>query len=230
GCRHARGNRRPAAAARPGMAGLARTGGPGAGLRPRHRLAQRGAVRFPQAPARLPGDRLTGLLPLRDRGPGPHFPGSSKMQFSMSALRRLLAGLAFGCLALSTAMADAATSAPEPIATRIGKAVEAWTGGRYQAKSVNATPIEGLYEVRIFNDLFYVDEAARHSLVEGEMIDMQSSRNITRDRLDEILAIDFSALPLDLALKQVVGKGSRRIALFEDPNCGYCRKLRADLA
>src|SRR5690606_30737545 len=50
------------------------------------------------------------------------------------------------------------------------------------------------------------------------------------DRLDEILAIDFSKLPLDLAMKQVIGKGSRRIALFEDPNCGYCRKLRADLA
>lgn len=152
------------------------------------------------------------------------------MQFSIPALRRLLAGLAFGCLALSTAMADAPAPAPEPVATRIGKAVEAWTEGRYQATSISATPVKGLYEVRIFNDLFYVDEAARHIMVQGEIIDMQSNSNITRDRLDEILSIDFSKLPLDLALKQVVGKGSRRIALFEDPNCGYCRKLRADLA
>ncbi|MEB2319046.1 MAG: DsbC family protein [Pseudomonadota bacterium] len=152
------------------------------------------------------------------------------MQFSMALLRRLFTAIALGCFALSAAMADAPTAAPEPAAGNIRKAVEAWTGGRYQAASVNTTPIKGLYEVRIFNDLFYVDEAARYIMVEGEMIDMQSSRNITRDRLDEILAIDFSKLPLDLALKQVVGKGSRRIALFEDPNCGYCRKLRADLA
>lgn len=149
------------------------------------------------------------------------------MQFSMPALRRLIAIVALGCLALS---ATAAEPAPAPTADNIRKAVEAWTNGRYKAESVNNTPIKGLYEVRIFNDLFYVDEAARHIMVEGEMIDMQSSRNITRDRLDEILAIDFSKLPLDLALKQVIGKGSRRIALFEDPNCGYCRKLRADLA
>jgi len=152
------------------------------------------------------------------------------MKFSMATLRRLLGVLALACLGLSTAVADAPASAPEPIAERIGKAVHAWTGGRYEAESVKVTPIQGLYEVRIFNDLFYVDEAARYIMVEGEMIDMQSSRNITRDRLDEILAIDFSSLPFDLALKQVVGNGSRRIALFEDPNCGYCRKLRADLA
>lgn len=154
------------------------------------------------------------------------------MLFPISALRRLLAGLVLGlgCIALAPAMADAATPAPAAVASRIGKAVEAWTGGRYQVESVNLTPVKGLYEVRIFNDLFYVDEAARHIMIEGELIDMQSSRNITRDRLDEILAIDFSSLPFDLALKQVVGNGSRRIALFEDPNCGYCRKLRADLA
>jgi thiol:disulfide interchange protein DsbC len=152
------------------------------------------------------------------------------MHFPLSALRRLLATLVVGWLAVSPALADSAKPAPEPVAGRIGKAVEAWTGGRYQVESVSLTPVKGLYEVRIFNDLFYVDESARYIMVEGEMIDMQSSRNITRDRLDEILAIDFSALPLDLALKQVVGKGSRRIAIFEDPNCGYCRKLRADLA
>ncbi len=158
------------------------------------------------------------------------------MQFSMSALRRLFAGLVFGCLVASSAMADTGAPAPEAIAKRIGDTVEAWTrrtslhGRGFQVESVLTTPLKGMYEVRIVNDLFYVDESARYIMIGGDMIDMQSNQNITRDRLDEILAIDFSSLPFDLALKQVVGKGSRRIALFEDPNCGYCRKLRADLA
>src|SRR5690606_36467968 len=146
--------------------------------------------------------------------------------------RRLLAGLVLGlgCIALAPAMADSATPAPAAVASRIGKAVEPWTGGRYQVESVNLTPVKGLYAVRIFNHLFYVIERARHIMSEGERIDMQWSRDITRARLDEILAINLSSLPFDLALKQVVGNGSRRIALFEDPNCGYRRKLRADLA
>lgn len=149
---------------------------------------------------------------------------------SASFFTRLLTCLALCVVITSVRAADAPPPAPEPVAKAIRTAVEKWTEGRYQPSSVSTTPLEGLYEVRIFNDLFYIDEAARYIMVGGELIDMQSNRNLTRDRLDQILAIDFSALPLDLALKQVVGKGRRRIALFEDPNCGYCRKLRADLA
>ncbi len=158
------------------------------------------------------------------------------MRFPMPALRRFLAGFVLACLALSPAMADAAKPAPDAIAKRISETVEAWTrstnpyGRGFKVESVHTTPMAGMYEVRIVNDLFYVDEAARFIMIGGELIDMQSNQNITRDRLDEILAIDFAALPFDLALKQVVGKGTRRIALFEDPNCGYCRRLRADLA
>jgi thiol:disulfide interchange protein DsbC len=154
------------------------------------------------------------------------------MHVPKPAMRRLMQVLALlaALAAPGLAVAQAPAAAPEPVAAKIRAAVAEWTGGRYKADSVRATPVAGLYEVRIFNDLFYVDEAARHILVEGDLIDMRSSRNLTRERLDEILAISFDALPLDLALKQVRGDGSRRIALFEDPNCGYCKKLRADLA
>src|SRR5690606_17171881 len=179
----------------------------GARLRPRNRLARGGALRIPQAPARRPGDRLSGLLPFRHRGDGPLRPGSSAMRFPMPALRRFLAGFVLACLALSPAMADAAKPAPDAIAKRISETVEAWTrstnpyGRGFKVESVHTTPMAGMYEVRIVNDLFYVDEAARFIMIGGELIDMQSNQNITRDRLDEILAIDFAALPFDLALK-----------------------------
>lgn len=144
-------------------------------------------------------------------------------------LLRILVLAAF-CFAIPAWAAEPPPKAPEAVTAKIRDAVSAWTKGRYKVDEVRRTPVEGLYEVRIFNDLFYVDAAARYILVEGELIDMQSSRNLTRDRLDQILSIKFSDLPLDLAIKQVHGKGTRRIALFEDPNCGYCKKLRADLA
>ncbi len=45
-----------------------------------------------------------------------------------------------------------------------------------------------------------------------------------------ISAISFDSLPLESAIKIVSGNGSRRIAIFEDPNCGYCKRLERDLA
>jgi thiol:disulfide interchange protein DsbC len=55
-------------------------------------------------------------------------------------------------------------------------------------------------------------------------------KNITEERLQKLSAIKFSELPLALAVKQVRGDGKRVLATFEDPNCGYCKKLARDLA
>ncbi len=112
---------------------------------------------------------------------------------------------------------------------RIGKAVEAFANGRFKVDEVRTTPLPGIFEVRIQNELLYVDEKARYMFYGGDLIDLSERRNLTRERVEELLSIDFRELPLDLALVQRIGKASRRIAVFEDPNCGYCRKLRADL-
>jgi thiol:disulfide interchange protein DsbC len=89
--------------------------------------------------------------------------------------------------------------------------------------------VPGIYEVRIQSDLVYVDEKGQYLFYSGDLIDMRSQRNLTRERVEELLTIDFKTLPLDLAIQQKIGDGKRVIAVFEDPNCGYCRKLRADL-
>ncbi len=124
----------------------------------------------------------------------------------------------------------AAPAASAEVAKAIKEAIETWTSNRYKVDEVRRTPIPGMYEARIGSDLFYVDEKAQYIFMEGHMLDMKNNRDLTRERLDEVLAINFKDLPLELAIKQVNGKGTRRIALFEDPNCGYCKKLRADLA
>ena len=94
---------------------------------------------------------------------------------------------------------------------------------------MRTTPLGDLFEVRIGNDLLYVDRTGRYILVEGEMVDMRTNRNLTRERMQEVLSIDFSILPLAKAMKQVNGAGKRTLVLFEDPNCTYCKRLRADL-
>ncbi|HXE49130.1 MAG TPA: DsbC family protein [Ramlibacter sp.] len=93
---------------------------------------------------------------------------------------------------------------------------------------VSKTPMPGLFEVRIGTDLYYTD-ADGNFLVLGQIIDTRQKRNLTEERQDKLLAIDFSALPVKDAFTIVRGNGKRKIALFEDPNCGYCKKFERDL-
>lgn len=126
--------------------------------------------------------------------------------------------------------AGAARPADPPGTSQVRTSVEDWLKGRYQVDEIRGTPLPGIWEVRIGNDLIYVDDKGRHAFVEGNLIDMRSNRNLTRERVEELMTIDFGTLPLNLAMKQVVGNGKRVMAVFEDPNCGYCRQLRKDLA
>ena len=93
---------------------------------------------------------------------------------------------------------------------------------------VNKTPMPGLFEVRVGTDLYYAD-ADGNFLVLGQLIDTRQQKNLTEERQDKLLAIDFSALPVKDAFTIVRGNGKRKIALFEDPNCGYCKKFERDL-
>lgn len=131
-------------------------------------------------------------------------------------------------LAAAPAQAQGAPAA-DPAIARVKAAMEGFVKGRYKVEDVRKTPLPGIYEVRIGNDLLYVDERGQYLFYEGDLIEMKTQRNLTRERVEELLAIDFRTLPLDLAIKQVSGNGKRVVAVFEDPNCGYCKRLRADL-
>jgi thiol:disulfide interchange protein DsbC len=93
---------------------------------------------------------------------------------------------------------------------------------------VRKTSQLGLYEIRLGNQLFYTDEKAKY-IFDGNIIEAQSGINLTEERMSVITAINFSELPLDLAVKTVRGNGKRILATFEDPNCGYCKVLAKDM-
>ena len=125
---------------------------------------------------------------------------------------------------LATALLASCVDAQNTVEANIKKALEPRLGGA-TIESVKETPYGGLYEVRVAGDILYTDKKGEY-LVIGQVYDVKSSRNLTRERLDDINKIKFSDLPLEMALKQVKGNGKRVIAVFEDPNCGYCKRLR----
>ncbi len=84
---------------------------------------------------------------------------------------------------------------------------------------VRPTAMQGLYEVRIGTDVFYTDAKGNY-VIQGELIDTKARRNLTEDRINKLTAVDFSELPLKDAFTIVRGDGKRKVAVFEDPNCG----------
>lgn len=93
---------------------------------------------------------------------------------------------------------------------------------------VSKTPMPGLWEVRVGNDILYTDDGGNY-IIQGSLIDTKQKRNLTEERMDKLLAINFSDLPLKDAFTIVRGNGKRKLAVFEDPNCPYCKRFERDL-
>ena len=91
------------------------------------------------------------------------------------------------------------------------------------------TPYAGLYEVVIDDQLLYTDAKGEY-LFEGNVIEAKSRRDLSRERRQVLFAVDFDKLPLELAVKKVKGNGKRKLAIFTDPNCGFCRRLEKELS
>jgi thiol:disulfide interchange protein DsbC len=96
-------------------------------------------------------------------------------------------------------------------------------------EEIKRTPMQGLYEVRVNGtEIFYTDSEGNY-LLDGSLTDTKTKKNLTEERTDKLLAIDFKALPIKDAVTIVRGNGERKIAIFEDPNCGYCKRFEREL-
>ena len=126
-----------------------------------------------------------------------------------------LCGLAFG-----HAQADEATIRKN-IAERIPQLK--------QIDEVSKSVMPGLFEIRVNGtEIFYTDGEANF-LFQGNLIDTKQRRNLTEERIDKLSAIAFDTLPVKDAFTIVRGNGKRKLAVFEDPNCGYCKRFERDL-
>lgn len=93
---------------------------------------------------------------------------------------------------------------------------------------VRPAPMPGLWEIRIGNEIRYTDATGTY-LIEGELIDLKAKKNLTDERVTQLNRIDFATLPFKDALVWKSGNGKRRIAVFADPNCGYCKRFEKGL-
>ena len=95
---------------------------------------------------------------------------------------------------------------------------------------VTKSPMPGLWELRVNgSEIMYTDEQGNF-LIQGSLIDTKQRRNLTEERQDKLNAVAFDLLPVKDAFTIVRGNGKRKLAVFEDPNCGYCKRFERDLA
>jgi thiol:disulfide interchange protein DsbC len=104
-----------------------------------------------------------------------------------------------------------------------------------KVESITKTPYLGLYEMVVDGEVLYTDPDFNY-LIAGSLIETKTKINLTDARQREIedkklksLAFPFEQLPFDLAIKKVKGDGSRKVAVFSDPDCPYCRKLEKEI-
>jgi len=130
------------------------------------------------------------------------------------------------CLLTAAALVTsfAATAQEEQIRKTLGERIPQLK----DMDEIRPTPMKGLYEIRVGTDVFYSDAQGNY-LIQGELIDTGARRNLTEDRINKLTAIDFKSLPLQDAFTLVRGDGSRKLAVFEDPNCGYCKRFEKDM-
>jgi thiol:disulfide interchange protein DsbC len=140
---------------------------------------------------------------------------------SLTIKRALALGLAAAATTLATVSAFADEAA-------IRKNLAERLPNFPKIDEVTKTAIAGVYEVRMGTDILYADENGNH-LLQGSMIETKTRTDLTQARIDKLTMIDFAALPLKDAVLVKQGTGARKLVVFADPNCGYCKRIERDL-
>jgi thiol:disulfide interchange protein DsbC len=124
-------------------------------------------------------------------------------------MKTIVAAAALACLSFAALAGEA----------EVKKAVESKLG---KVETIVKAPIAGMWEVAVDGQIFYSDDKGAY-LIMGNLLELKSGKNLTAER-------QFNAMPLELAVKQVRGNGKNVVVTFEDPNCGYCKKLAKDFS
>jgi thiol:disulfide interchange protein DsbC len=138
-------------------------------------------------------------------------------------LNKLFSAIALVCsICLSIGIVNAQSE--QQVRSELQKKI----GPNTKIKSVSPSPIPGVYEVLVGNEVFYTDANSKY-LIQGEIIELATGKNITEQKQADLNRIKWSDLNTANALKAVRGNGSRQMAVFSDPNCGYCKRLEKSL-
>ena len=119
-------------------------------------------------------------------------------------------------------------------ATANEAAIRKALGERYpqlKIDEVRRSPVAGIWEVRYDGvDILYSDATGDHIFVSGALVETRTRTDLTEQRVEKLLAVSWDRLPLKDGITIRQGTGARKLAVFVDPNCGYCRRFERDLA
>lgn len=132
----------------------------------------------------------------------------------------------FAFFLLSMAALPAAASEAQ-----IRKALEGKLEG-VRIEGIVPAPLAGLWEVRYRTSrgvrVLYTDAAGKF-VINGNIHELKTERDLTAERLEQLNAIRFASLPLDQAVKIQRGNGKRVLAMFSDPYCPACKQFEQTL-
>ena len=112
----------------------------------------------------------------------------------------------------------------------IRKALTERIPGLPKIDEISRSPVPGLFEVRFGGtEILYTDAEGKY-VIQGSILELRTMTDLTQARIDRLTAIDFASLPLKDAMVIKQGSGARRMAVFVDPNCGYCKRFERDIA
>ncbi len=138
--------------------------------------------------------------------------------------KQSLAIALFSALALSSLFAATARANEIQIRKNLSQRIP----GLPVIDEVRKTPIAGIFELRIGSEVAYSDATGEY-LIRGSLVRTADRVDVTAQRTEEISRVFFKDLPLSGSIVRKTGSGKRKIAVFADPNCGYCKKFEQDI-
>jgi len=146
-------------------------------------------------------------------------------------MRIILRHVSTACLLVVLALPVSAQDGKSDAAARelaaVKQALEAKFPGA-PISNVSRSPYFGLFEAQLDDRMLYTDGKVNYVIV-GSVYDTATRTNLTEQRMKRLNRIAWDSLPLELAIKKVKGDGSRKLAIFSDADCPYCKRLEAEM-
>jgi thiol:disulfide interchange protein DsbC len=146
-------------------------------------------------------------------------------------MRIILRHVSTACLLVVLALPVSAQDGKSDAAARelaaVKQALEAKFPGA-PISNVSRSPYFGLFEAQLDDRMLYTDAKVNYVIV-GSVYDTATRTNLTEQRMKRLNRIAWDSLPLELAIKKVKGDGSRKLAIFSDADCPYCKRLEAEM-